>query len=68
MSRRAQSKVDPDLKKAIKQMVKDVSGGANVSLTDKCKVIDRALKLAAIEAKLDDPGFGTGFKDNDGDD
>lgn len=60
------SKVDPQLQQAIKGLLKEVmAGDSKATLTDKCKVVDRALKLEAIKAKLDDPGFGTGFS-NDG--
>lgn len=31
------------------------------SLTDRCKVLDRALKWQAIKAKLTDTGYGSGF-------
>lgn len=65
-------KVDPDLKKAIKKLLKDVMSdkaeGHAPTVKDKLMVIDRALKLAAIEAKFDDEGYGTGFKDTQGDD
>lgn len=58
-------KVNPKLTKAIESMLAEVmadgEGKKKVSLTDKCKVIDRALKLEAIRAKLDDAGYGTGF-------
>ena len=60
------SKVNAKLSGAIMSlldevMAKDFKG----SLTDKCKVVDRALKLEAIKAKMDDPGFGTGFSNDD---
>lgn len=59
------SKVDSALKKAVSKMLTDVmKEGTTATLSDKCKVVDRALKLAAIEAKMDDPGYGTGFSDD----
>lgn len=75
----AAPKINQRLKKAIDKMVKEVMSGEKddngkplYSLTDKCKVVDRALKLAAIEAKADDAGYGAGFgaddKDEDDDD
>lgn len=58
------SKLDKSLKDAVAKLLKDVmADGSNATLTDKCRVVDRALKLAAIEAKMDDPGFGSGFSD-----
>ena len=80
MSRNASAKVDPKLKKAIDALLKKVTldklgddGKPLYSLTVVMKVIDRKLKLAAIEAKVDDAGYGAGFgtgepeKDNDDD-
>jgi len=58
------------LKAAVKAMLRDaMAANSNYTPTDKLKVIDRALKLAAIAAKMDDAGYGSGFKDDgDGDD
>ena len=62
------AKVDPKLKKAIDSLLKEVTldrmdkdGKHKYSLTDVMKVVDRKLKLAAIEAKVDDAGYGSGF-------
>jgi hypothetical protein len=38
------------------------------SLTDKSKIIDRALKLEAIRLKASDADWGSGFLDSDDDD
>ena len=54
-------KVPKYLKDAVEKMVKAALDDPKSSLTDRCKAIDRGLKLAAIEAKLDDPGYGAGF-------
>lgn len=54
-------KVPKYLKDAVEKMVKAALEDEKSSLTDRCKAIDRGLKLAAIEAKLDDPGYGGGF-------
>lgn len=54
------------LKTAVEAMVKAAIADPTATLTDKCKAIDRGLKLAAIEAKMDDSGYGSGFGD-DGD-
>jgi len=66
-SKNKKSLVNPKLSKAIEKLLDEVmEEGSKATLTDKCKVVDRALKLEAIKAKLDDPGFGTGFS-SDGD-
>ena len=59
------SKVSPALEKAIDKLMKEVMNSAEASLTDKMKVIDRALKLEALKAKLTDSGFGSGFHDDE---
>ena len=59
------ARVDPKLKKFINKLMTDAMNDQEASLTDKVKVIDRALKLAAIEAKFDDGGYGTGFNNDD---
>ena len=56
-------KVPKYLKDAVEKLVKDAIDAPKASLTDRCKAIDRGLKLAAIEAKLDDAGYGAGFDD-----
>lgn len=69
------SGVDPALDRAITTLLKEVTlekkgedGKRIYSLTDVCKVIDRKLKLEAIKAKMDDPGYGSAFDDDTGDD
>ena len=41
---------------------------STASITDKTKVIDRALKLEALKAKLSDDEWGSGFLTGDDDD
>lgn len=71
----AQSKsgqVNAKLEKAIGDMLKEVmddkkkdaKGNPLYTLTDRCKVIDRALKLEAIKAKTVDGDYGSGFDDD----
>ena len=60
-----------EAEKALREMLKEVTGRVRVradgtvpevfSLTDKMKVIDRVIKLAAIKAKLKDDEYGSGF-------
>lgn len=56
--------IDPVLEKAIAKLLKDVMADNGASLTDKCKAIDRSLKLEAIRLKVDNPDFGSGFNDD----
>lgn len=68
MPRAKNGKVPAYLKTAVEELVKAAVKDPKATLTDKCKAIDRGLKLAAIEAKLDDAGYGSGFGDDKGDD
>lgn len=63
MAKGPASKVNAELKKAVADMLKSVMKDTTATLTDKCKVVDRALKLAAIEAKMEDAGYGSGFEE-----
>ena len=64
MGRRAKKgRPNADLEDAIDKLMRDTMSNPKASLTDKCKVIDRGLKYAAIKAKLEDPGYGSGFSD-----
>jgi hypothetical protein len=42
-------------------MLKEVMLDPTASITDKTKVIDRALKLEAIKLKMSDDEWGAGF-------
>jgi len=55
------SRIDPALEKAIAKLLKDVMSDSEASITDKVKIIDRALKLEAIKHKMIDEGYGSGF-------
>lgn len=63
-------KVNKNLEKTINDLLKEVNEkevgeggkkGFKYSLTDRCKVIDRALKLEAIRMKADDSGYASAF-------
>lgn len=61
-------KVNPKLEKMINDLLKEVNGDKKgddgkpiYSLTDKMKVVDRALKLEAIKMKADDSGYASAF-------
>jgi len=49
-------------------MLKAVMVDPTASITDKTKVIDRALKLEAIKLKMSDDEWGAGFNNVDEED
>jgi hypothetical protein len=65
--KRKQSGINPDLEAAISKLLAEVMADPEASLTDKSKIIDRALKLEAIRLKASDAEWGSGFI-NDEDD
>jgi len=62
-----QKGINPDLEDAISKMLKAVMTDPMASITDKTKVIDRALKLEAIKLKMSDDEWGSGFVDDEDD-
>ena len=65
--KRKQSGINPDLEAAISKLLAEVMADPEASLTDKSKIIDRALKLEAIRLKASDAEWGSGFMDEDED-
>ena len=63
-----QKGINPDLEQAISDMLKAVMLDPTASITDKTKVIDRALKLEAIKLKMSDDEWGAGFANVDEED
>ena len=59
--------INPDLEKAISDLLTQVMADPTASLTDKSRVIDRALKLEAIRLKASDSEWGSGFLDSEED-
>jgi len=57
--------INPDLEDAINEMLKSVMVDETASITDKMKVIDRALKLESIRLKVSDDEWGSGFATED---
>ena len=53
--------IDPSLEKAIADLLKEVSTNAEWTLTDKMKILDRALKLEALKLKMTNDDWGSGF-------
>jgi len=54
MSRKKDKGINPELEEAISKSLKEVMADTTASITEKMKVIDRALKLEAIKLKLTD--------------
>lgn len=57
--------INPDLEAAINESLKMVMQDETASITEKMKVIDRALKLESIRLKLTDDEWGSGFATDD---
>ena len=53
--------VNPDLEDAVSTLLKDVMQDEMASLTDKCKVIDRAINIEKLKQKISDDEWGSGF-------
>lgn len=61
--------LNPELEQAVSKLLKQVMEDETASLTDKTKVLDRALKLEQIKQKIADDEWGKGFFNNeDGED
>lgn len=59
--------INPDLEEAISDLLKAVMTDSTATITDKTRVIDRALKLEALKAKMSDDEWGSGFMNTDDD-
>ena len=60
--------VNPDLEEAVSKLLTEVMSDDTASLTDKCKVIDRAVNIEKLKQKISDDEWGAGFAmvdDND---
>ena len=53
--------VNPDLEEAVSTLLKEVMADESASLTDKCKVIDRAVNIEKLKQKISDDEWGSGF-------
>jgi hypothetical protein len=60
-----QKGVNPELEKAVNDLLRTVMADPTASLTDKTKVLDRALKLEQIKQKISDEEWGKGFFNSD---
>jgi hypothetical protein len=53
--------LNPELEEAVNTLLRQVMNDSTASLTDKTKVLDRALKLEQIKQKISDDEWGKGF-------
>ncbi|NBW08729.1 MAG: hypothetical protein EBR82_11970 [Caulobacteraceae bacterium] len=67
MSKRSKG-INPDLEDFINNLMSQVMVDPQATITDKMKVVDRALKLEALKQKADEDEWGSGFFESDDDD
>ena len=56
-----QKGINPELEKAINDLLKQTMADPTATLTDKAKVIERALNLEKIKQKISDDEWGSGL-------
>jgi hypothetical protein len=57
--------INPELETAIANLLKATMSDPTASLTDKTKILDRALKLEQLKARISDDDWGAGFAIDD---
>ena len=57
--------INPELESAITSLLKATMSDPMASLTDKTKILDRALKLEQLKARIIDDDWGAGFAMDD---
>ena len=57
--------INPELETAIANLLKATMSDPTASLTDKTKILDRALKLEQLKARISDDDWGAGFASDD---
>lgn len=68
MAKKQQKGVNPDLDAFISDLMKDAKEDTEMSLLDKLRIVDRALNLEKIKAKITDDDWGAGFQTPDDED
>lgn len=53
--------INPEVEAAINLLLKEVMNDPSASITDKTRIIDRALNLEKIKARFEDEAWGSGF-------
>lgn len=61
-------KVSPTVERAVDKLLKEVMKQADATLLDKLRVLDRAIKIEAIKAKVQDDEDGEFFRNQPQDD
>jgi len=56
-----QKGINPDLEDSIAVLLKQVMADESASLTDKCKILDRAINVEKLKQKISDDEWGAGF-------
>ena len=67
MSKKAKG-INPELESAISKLMKEVMADPTATITDKMRVLDRAIKLEQLKMKDADSEWGSGFGLDDDDD
>jgi hypothetical protein len=57
--------INPDLEKAISDLLKASMTAADIDLEQKLKVIDRAINLEKLKQKVSEDEWGSGFASSD---
>ena len=65
LSKKKDKGINSDLEEAISTLLKATMADPTASLTDKTKILDRALKLEQLKLKMSDEEWGSGFLDDD---
>jgi hypothetical protein len=61
MSSKKVKGINPELENAISKLMKEVMTDPTATITDKMRVLDRALKLEQLKMKDADSEWGSGF-------
>lgn len=61
MTKQKTKGLNPELESAIEKLLTQVMSDENASLTDKCKVLDRAINVEKLKQKISDDEWGSGF-------
>lgn len=67
MTKKKAPGINPELEKFVGQLLIQVMNDPTASITDKVKVMDRALKLEALKLKDTESDWGAGFFGEDDD-
>ncbi len=59
--------INPELEEAINALLKETMADPTASLTDKMKVIDRALNMEKVKQRMGEDDWGSAFVNEDDD-